>query len=141
MALVGWLAALSAFPVSVLVYVETLVPGQVLADQVLVRLAVIGVACLATTPVMGFQLGRDGRWLQTLWVAIIGTGLLTAWYVALFLADQSDPSADNEAGAGVVILALPTFVAILGLLAAGGGLARVIAWLRLRSERRTSVMS
>ncbi len=85
--LAGWLVALSVFPVSVLVYVDKLVPGQVLPEQVLVRLAVIGVACLATTPVMGFQLGRDGRWLQTLWVAIIGTGLLTTWYVALFLAD------------------------------------------------------
>jgi hypothetical protein len=138
--LVGWLVALSVFPVSVLVYVDKLVPGQVLAEQVLVRLGVIGVACLATTPVMGFQLGRDGRWLQSLWVAIIGTGLLTAWYVTLFLADQSEPSADNEVGAGVVILALPSFVAILVLLAVGSGLARGIARFRLRPGRRASVV-
>ena len=138
-ALIGWLVALSVFPVSVLVAVYKLVPGQVLADSVLMRLAAIGVVCLAMTPVMGYHLGRDGRWLQTLWVAIIGTGMLTAWYVGLFLADQSDPSADNEAGAGAVILGFPSFVAILSLLAVGAGLAKAMARLHLKRGLQTSV--
>lgn len=136
--LVLWLVVLSAFPVGVLVAVGKPVPGEVLADRVLLRLAVIGGVCLATTPVMGYQLGRDGRWLQTLLVAVIGTGALTVWYVALFLADQSDPSADNEAGAGVAILTLPSFVLILALLALGAGLAYGIARFRARSRREAS---
>jgi hypothetical protein len=131
-----WLGALSAFPIAVLIAVRGLAPGAVLADNVLVRLAVLGGVCLATTPVLGFLLGRDGRWLQSVWVALFGTGLLTAWYVALFLADQSDPSADNEAGAGVAILALPTFAALLGLLAVGAGLSKGLAWIRAGIARR-----
>lgn len=131
-----WLGALSAFPLAVLIAVRGLAPGAVLADNVLVRLAVLGGVCLATTPVLGFLLGRDGRWLQTVWVAAIGTGLLTAWYVALFLADQSDPSADNEAGAGVAILVLPTFATLLALLAMGSALARGLTWLRTRHSSR-----
>jgi hypothetical protein len=130
--LVLWLGALSAFPTAVLIAVRGLAPDEVLADNVLVRLAVVGGVCLATTPVLGFLLGRERRWLQTVWAAVIGTGLLTAWYVGLFLADQSDPSADNEAGAGVAIFALPTFAALLGLLAMGSGVARGLAWLRAR---------
>lgn len=133
---VMWLLVLSAFPTAVLVAVNGLPAGQVIPDDTLRLLAIVGAVCLAPTPLLGFWLGRDGRWLQTLWVAAIGTGLLTAWYVALFLADQSDPSADNEAGAGVAILSLPTFVALLGLLGLGGGVAKLMAWARATRTAR-----
>jgi hypothetical protein len=74
--LVLWLMTLSAFPIVVLQAVAQLGPGRALAEHVLVRLAVVVGACLATTPVMGYQLGRDGHWLQTLWVAALFGGQL-----------------------------------------------------------------
>ncbi len=130
-----WLATLSAAPVAALFATADLAPGQVLAHHVLVRFGVIAGICLATTPIMGFQLGREGRWLQTAWVAALGTGTLVLWYGTLMTSDQSDPSADNAAGAGVAIMGLPTFAALLALLATGGGAAKGIERLRARRRR------
>ena len=132
-----WLVVLSAFPLAVLLTAGGGQAAQELSDDALVHLAVIGGICLVTTPIMGFQLGCENRWLQTVWVAAIGTGTLTAWYAALFLTTPNDPSAENAAGAGVVILAPATFATIMALLAMGGGLAAGVG--RLRARRRGRV--
>ena len=75
----------------------------------------------------GYVLARDGTGRLLPRAALAGTGVLMACYVASFIFGSGDQNADNEAGAGIAILGLPTLAAtatILGLGWIAGRLTR-----------------
>ncbi|MGZ4473668.1 MAG: hypothetical protein ACXVXM_17025 [Nocardioidaceae bacterium] len=78
----------------------------------------------------GLALALLRRWTWILVAAPVGTGVLLTWYVVAMLASP-DPNADIEAGAGLVIIAVPTLALVSLLLMVGGGIG---AW-RARRAR------
>jgi len=112
--------------------------GSVAALVVIGGLAVLAV--LATIGWGAFVAWRGAtRWLWH--AAVAGTTVqMTTYVIAMLSVPQSPGSADNDtaAGAGVVLLSLPTAVIILTLLwlgAALGALSHVIARIRQRARR------
>jgi hypothetical protein len=102
------------------------------------ELAVVGglgvVAVIATIAWGAFVAWRgETRWLWP--AAVAGTAVQLFFYVtAMLAAPQSPGSADNDtaAGAGVVLLAIPTAVIILTLLWLGAALGALIRIVRAR---------
>lgn len=88
---------------------------------------VLGVVAVIGTVAFGFVLGRRGEWSQLALAPIPGAAVLLVWYViaVIALAPAGDPG-DTTAGAGVVLLAIPTAVLLAMLLWLGGGGAWVV---------------
>lgn len=81
-------------------------------------------------------LGTRRRWVQVLLFAAALTGALLAWYVAAMLAvpipaGQPDTQ-DDAAGAGVVLLAVPTVLLVAVLCSVGAGVGALVSRLRRR---------
>lgn len=74
----------------------------------------------------GYSLGRQRLW-RLLGAAIpIGTAVLMAAYaVAMIAFNPSDPNADTSAGAGLVVLSVPTAALLAILLFSGAAVARL----------------
>lgn len=90
-------------------------------------------AAVAATVLKGAVLGVHRLWWGIPAAAVTGVGLLAGAYIAAFVILQpNNPGSDNAAGAGVVILGVPTFVVLLALIAAGYGTSRGIARIRAR---------
>jgi hypothetical protein len=64
--------------------------------------------------------GKRPRLAEMLIAAVMGTGVLAAWYVnAMFANPQPGGTEDIAAGVGIVTFGPPTFLVILAILAAG----------------------
>lgn len=114
--LVSWLFVGTIF----LAVASPSAPGTV-PGIIILSLASIG---LLATPTWGYLVGRR-RATKWLWpAAAIGSALQLAFYVTAMLAAPSTDGSeqDTAAGAGLVILAIPTALAILTLLWIGAGL-------------------
>jgi hypothetical protein len=109
------------------------VSHNVTSAATLVGATLAAVGVLATA-VWGFLLAGQRLWWQLLVSAPVGAGVLLFWYVVamVVLASPGDDTADTAAGAGVVILSMPTIAVVsLGL---GLGIAtRLMAHTALRT--------
>lgn len=90
-----------------------------------------GVAIVATL-VWGALLGYRRVWWLLLASASIGTWILAFGYVfsMIVLADPADPTSDNGAAVGLIILGVPAFVVVTLLLVVGGTVGEVLRFLR-----------
>ena len=81
---------------------------------------------LAFTVVVGFVLGRRRMWQHIGIATGLGTGALLFWYIVAMVAftPTSDTNSDNAAGAGLVLLFIPTLVAVSAVLYLGGVIGR-----------------
>jgi hypothetical protein len=128
-----WLVALASWLLAGTVFLAV---GPV--DGSVTELAVIGglalVAVISTIAWGAFVAWRGET--RRLWAAALaGTVVQLIFYVsAMLAAPQTPDSADNDtaAGAGVVLLAIPTAVVILALLWLGAGLGALIRIARAR---------
>jgi hypothetical protein len=135
--LAAWLIALAAWlPVTVAI-LKAMDPAQRggHADDVAIvtSIMVAVVLCL----VWGFTLGWVRYWTHVLLSTALGTVALMLSYVGAMIAAASptDTTVDNATGAGVVIIAVPTFVVLAVLLAVGAGLGRLARYpLRTRPD-------
>jgi len=99
----------------------------------LAALAVLACIC------WGLVLALLRRWRWILVSAAAGTAVLLAWYGTVMLStDLNDPLVDNEAGAGIAILSVPTLVSVGLLLSVGGGLGSTYRRLRTRQSATKS---
>jgi len=88
---------------------------------------------LIATLVWGAALGRQRLWLALGLSAFVGTvWTLMVWgMVWLLLTPDTDPIADNEAGASVAILVVPVFLGVATALGIGGAMGRwLLRWPR-----------
>lgn len=85
---------------------------------------------LVFTVVVGFVLGRRRMWQHIGIATGLGTGALLFWYIVAMIVftPASDASSDNAAGAGLVLLFIPTLVAISAVLYLGGVVGRFGPW-------------
>jgi len=85
-----------------------------------------------STVLFGGAVGRVARWRELAAATIAGTCALLFWY-AVAMVSQPDPNGNNDqaAGAGAVILGVPTLIVVASLLCAGRGLGR---WSARRSR-------
>jgi hypothetical protein len=137
-----WLVAASWLLVWIagVVWAVMAVPPAQVTDTPSAPILVTGVALLALT-VIGIVatsawLTARSRWSLVLVFAIVITVALLGWYVAAMLAvpipqDQPDVQ-DDAAGAGVVLLALPTAGVVILLTAIGFGIGSLSSRLRRR---------
>lgn len=78
--------------------------------------------------VVAFPIGaalRRHRVVDLLWIAAVMTAVQEFWYV-LIMATSADATADTRAAAFFVMSVAPLYGLLLGLLAAGLGLGRVV---------------
>ena len=99
----------------------------------IVALAASGGIGALSTVVVGYLLGVRRLWRHLLVSLGAGTIAMLCWYVVAMVAfaPSNDTSSDNAAGAGVVILGIPTLLLIGIFLALGAGAGR----LRMRGSR------
>jgi hypothetical protein len=81
----------------------------------------LGTLAVLASMCWGLVLPLLRRWDWILVSAVSGTAVLLGWYGMAMMAG-GDLHADNEAGAGIAIFSVPTFVLVGLLLAFGGGL-------------------
>jgi hypothetical protein len=129
-----WLVAISAAPVAAISMADGEEKAQRLAQsaiRVVIVLAIVGVLATVT---FGALVALHHAWTVIPIASIFGTMVLVFWYVIAFVAlEPSNPQADNQAGAGVAILGIPTFAAIAMLLVVGAApvcISRLIRWQR-----------
>jgi hypothetical protein len=79
------------------------------------------------TLIVGYVVGRKRLWRQLAIGTGAGTGTLLLWYsVAMIVfSNPKDTNADNAAGAGIVILAIPSLLVVASLLYLGAALGRI----------------
>lgn len=98
-------------------------------DSHAVALSVVVSAAVGVifTAVVGYLLGSRGMWQQVAIATGLGTGALLFWYCVAWvvLVPASETTADNSAGAGVVLLFFPTLAAISAVLYLGGLIGRL----------------
>lgn len=84
-----------------------------------------GAVSVASMFGFGIRLGRLAGWRELGLACVVGTGALLAWYIAATLT-APDPTGQNDhaAGAGTVILAIPTFVILVLIVGLGGVVGR-----------------
>jgi hypothetical protein len=99
---------------------------QGLSEPAVVASGALAIVSIVLTLTWGAGLGYRGSWRWVLISAVAGTAVLWFWYLASWLA-SSDPNSDIEASAGLVILALPTLLALGLVLGVGGGIGRTLA--------------
>ncbi|MCW2938557.1 MAG: hypothetical protein JWN00_1542 [Actinomycetia bacterium] len=126
-----WLVVLGVW-VPVAVGMARPTPQPALSTSGLVTVEALAGLGVAFTVGWGALLGRRRAWLQLVASVALGAGLLLFWYVyaMIVLAGPADATADNAAGAGVAILAVPSAVVIALLLMLGCGVgegARLVA--------------
>ncbi len=116
-------------------------PPTVAAADLSSALDLAGLGLLAAwfggTVVSGLLLGFRGRWAYVGFLVAYVWTLVLAWYVSAMLMTPADSGSDNDtaAGAGLVILAVPTLLAVVVLTTTGAGLG---ALARTVSQRRRS---
>jgi hypothetical protein len=115
-ALISWLILLGAWAPVSLVLAHT--------DRLTTSRRPLGVllACVSVLSTIGFGLvlAKRRRWAEVMIAAVLGTSVLAAWYVVAMLANpQPDGTEDIAAGAGLVILAVPTLLVVLAMLVIG----------------------
>jgi hypothetical protein len=86
--------------------------------------AAMAAAALVCTLALGGLVGRERSWREVAATAAIGTCALLTWYVATMVGQPDAAGSEQAAGAGAVIFAVPAFVAIGSLLAAGASIGR-----------------
>lgn len=127
---VAWLVLLGAW-IPALVWLH----DQHASSGVLIEVGAVlgGLAVLASLG-FGALLGFAGLWKRAALASLFGAGVLIFWYSAITLA-APDPTNQNDhaAGAGAVILGIPSLVLVALLLFAGGASGRLI---RFASDRR-----
>lgn len=79
------------------------------------------IAVLATLG-WGAVLGKLKAWRTLAKSAPVGAAVLCFWYVVAMIS-SNDPTADDAAGAGLVLLGVPALIVVVLLLGIGGGLA------------------
>lgn len=82
-------------------------------------LAVTAGLSFATGIAAGYALGRDGLGRGVPLAALAATAVLLGCYGASFIFVSGDTNSDNEAGAGVALFMVPTFVLTLLVLGLG----------------------
>lgn len=122
----------AAWWMTAVVWCGLVVSGTPSGQEMSSGLGVTGLALLALAIglllICGYLLGRDRRWLYAWVLSAYVTVLLIALYVLAWLMVPPPAVGDNDtsAGAGVVILGVPTF-AIVGFLVTAGVVASLIA--------------
>ena len=135
-----WLIALAAWlpvTVAILIAMDPARRGGHSDDIAIVTSIVVAVAlCLA----WGFMLGWVRYWTQVLLSTALGSVAVLVSYVGAMIAAASptDTTVDNAAGAGVVIIAVPTFAVLAVLLAVGAGLGRLARYPIENASRRNA---
>jgi ABC-type Na+ efflux pump permease subunit len=136
----AWLAGLTMWLAVLIAVADKIGPDGHLSHTVggiVVALAALG---MLTTIWFGGWLAAQRRWTQLLIAPVLGCCALVFWYVIAFsILQPNDPQADNEAGAGVAILGVPTFVLIAALLGLGAG--GVAIWHRGSGRRHARIAS
>lgn len=79
----------------------------------------LGAVAVLSTLVWGAVLGKLRSWRTVATSAPAGAGVLALWYVVAMVS-SNDPTADNAAGVGVVMLGIPALVLVALLLVVGG---------------------
>jgi hypothetical protein len=79
----------------------------------------LGAVAVLSTLGWGAVLGRLRSWLLIAASAPVGAGVLAFWYVVAMVY-SNDPTADNAAGVGLVLLGIPALVLVALLLVVGG---------------------
>jgi len=79
----------------------------------------LGAGAVLSTLTWGAVLGRLRTWRMVAASAPAGAGVLAFWYVVAMVS-SNDPTADNAAGVGVVMLGIPALVLVALLLVVGG---------------------
>lgn len=98
-------------------------------NEPLVRALVIcGAVATICTLLLGGVLGWTRRWRHGVALTVAGTAVLLVSYglAMVAFADSNDTTADNAAGAGVVILTVPTMAIVAALLAVGFGVGYLL---------------
>jgi hypothetical protein len=100
----------------------------------------LGALAVLVSICWGLVLALLRRWRWILVSAAAGTAVLLGWYVTVMISTNiNDPQVDNEAGAGIAILSVPTLVSVGLLLSVGGGLGSTYRRLRTRQRATKSV--
>jgi hypothetical protein len=86
---------------------------------------------IPSTLAWGAHLGRASRWVIAAVSVPVGAVALGCAYVLAFILGP-DSNADQEAGAGVVLLGIPSLLGLGVLVAAGAGIG--VAWRRARAR-------
>lgn len=88
---------------------------------------ITGVFMASSTFVFGVVAGIRRQWKNAVPILFYGTAVIMACYLLSWsIVQPSDPSADNEAAVGVVILTLPVAFT-LGIVLATGGAVGLLA--------------
>jgi hypothetical protein len=100
----------------------------------------LGALAVLASICWGLVLALLRRWRWILVSAAAGTAVLLGWYVTVMIpTNLNDPQVDNETGADVAILSVPTLVSVGLLLSVGGGLGSTYGRLRTRHRATNSV--
>jgi lysylphosphatidylglycerol synthetase-like protein (DUF2156 family) len=100
----------------------------------------LGAIAVIASICWGLVLALLRRWRWILVSAAAGTAVLLGWYVTVMISTNiNDPQVDNEAGADIAILSVPTLVSVGLLLSVGGGLGSTYRRLRTRQRATKSV--
>jgi len=87
--------------------------------------APLGAVAVLSTLLFGGRLGRRGHWRELGLAALAGTAeLLFLYGVAMVVSPDPNNTNDIAAGAGVVILSVPTLLVVASLLGLGGLVGR-----------------
>jgi hypothetical protein len=127
----AWIALLSSIPAYLLVTALVIGPHGHFGPSTALVACVLTALAFAVGVGLGAWLGRLQRWPALLIAGVFGTAVLLSWHLLLFAVLQpDDPQADNAAGAGVVLLAVPTFLTLALPLGLGAGPGYLLTRLR-----------
>lgn len=119
--LIGWILVISAWGL-LGAQLNVNGPSQPPHTPFVVFGALFVVSVLVAAPI-GFVL-RAHRWADLLLWAAIAMVAMAFWYVVMMIA-STDPTSDDTAAVGVVLMGVPLWALLVLLLLAGWGLGRI----------------
>jgi hypothetical protein len=93
-------------------------------DWALLPALTLGAVAVLSPLAWGAVLGRLRSWRTVATSAPAGAGVLVFWYVVAMVS-SNDPTADNAAGVGILLLGIPALVLVTLLLVIGGAVGAV----------------
>jgi hypothetical protein len=124
----AWITLLSAAPAYLIATAVAIGPDGQFGASTTGMVAGVTIAALLAGIGLGAWLGRLRQWVILLCAAAAGTAVGLGWYVVAFaILQPDDPLADNEAGAGLALLCVPTFLCMVVILGVGAGPGYVVS--------------